>query len=418
MVGNFDGSNSYDNATTAETYARGITISAWINNTGTGTYWQNIAEVSGGPYTPETFDIGITGANGAAVARWNNEGSSISGAPQPSGGVLTANTPYLVTGVWNGANNTITVYINGKAVATSPGNGTYAEAIGKINIGAAYPGMYAFSGRISNVQIYNTSLQQSYITQIYKNGINGAPLSNVGLVGWFPLSGDPSDYSANNYPVSSNAITYTNQRSVSATGTSSIPIASFNGTSSASRISIPPMETLNGHQSYSINAWLEYRGGSQYFSQNQFPVGWGGCTMGFMMSPPSNIGFFEWYTSNANNPPGCPTSGSGVSPAGATIMPDTLYMVTGTYNSTTGKVDFYLDGKYYSNATVPGGDYLSNYTETGYIGDALDGNTGTEFFNGSVTNLQIYNVSLTPYEIEQLYVAGNPVEKSFNISAG
>ena len=164
----------------------------------------------------------------------------------------------------------------------------------------------------------------------------GLNFCNVGLVGWFPLSGDPSDYSANNYPVSSNAITYTNQRSVSATGTSSIPIASFNGTSSASRISIPPMETLNGHQSYSINAWLEYRGGSQYFSQNQFPVGWGGCTMGFMMSPPSNIGFFEWYTSNANNPPGCPTSGSGVSPAGATIMPDTLYMVTGTYNSTTG----------------------------------------------------------------------------------
>ena len=140
--------------------------------------------------------------------------------------------------------------------------------------------------------------------------------------------------------------------------------------------------------------------------------------MGFMMSPPSNISFFEWYTPEANSPPGCSTTRTPIKPTGATIMPDTLYMVTGTYNSTTGKVDFYLDGKYYSNATVPGGDYLSNYTETGYIGDALDGNTGTEFFNGSVTNLQIYNVSLTPYEIEQLYVAGNPVEKSFNISAG
>ena len=422
MVGNFDGSNSHDNATTAETYARGITISAWINNTGTGSYWQNIAEVSGGPYTPETFDIGITGANGAAVARWNNEINSLSGgsssAPQPSGSVLTANTPYLVTGVWNGANNTITVYINGKAVATSPGNGTYAVAIGKISIGGAYPGMNAFSGKISNVQIYNTSLQQSYITQIYKDGMNGAPLSNVGLVGWFPLSGNPKDYSANNYPVSSNAITYTNQRSISSISPGSIPIASFNGTSSGGKISIPSMETLNGHHSYSINAWLEYRGGSQYFSQNQFPVGWGGCDMGFEMSQPSNINFFEWYTSNPDNAPGCPTSGGGISPAGATIMPDTLYMVTGTYNSTTGKINFYLDGKYYSNATVPSGDYLSNYTETGYIGDAIDGNTGTEFFNGSVTNLQIYNVSLTPYEIEQLYVAGNPIERSFGISAG
>jgi uncharacterized protein (UPF0333 family) len=418
MVGNFDGSSSYDNATTAETYARGITISAWINSTGTGNYWQNIAEVSGGPYTKETFGIGITGANGAAVARWNNEADSITGAPQPSGGVLTANTLYLVTGVWNGANNTITVYINGKPVASSPGNGTYAEAIGKIAIGAAYPGMYDFSGKISNVQVYNTSLQQSYITQIYENGINGAPLSNVGLVGWFPLDGNPNDYSANNYPVSYNSITYTNQHAISTSGTSEALVASFNGTSSASNIAIRPMKILDGHNSFSINAWIEYKGGSQYFNQNPYLVGWGGCNMGFMMNPPSDIEFVEWYTSDATNPVGCPTSGSGIAPADAQILPDTLYMVTATYNLSTGRINFYIDGQYYSNATVPAGDYLSNYTETGYIGDAMNGNTYTKFFNGSVADLQIYNISLTPYEIEQLYVAGNPIEKGFNISAG
>ncbi|MEM0154743.1 MAG: LamG domain-containing protein, partial [Methanothrix sp.] len=416
----FNGDSSYDNATTAETYARGITISAWVNNTGTGTYWQNIAEVSGEPYTSETFDIGITGSNGAAVARWNNQANNIPNAPQPNGGTLAANTLYLVTGVWNGANNTVTVYIDGKPVASSPGNGTSAVAIGKINIGAAYPGMSAFSGRISNVQVYNTSLPLSYVQQIYKNGINGAPISNAGLIGWFPLDGEPNDYSANNYPTTSNNIAYTSMSMVSNnTGVSnSANIASFNGTSSSSYIKIPPLKILNGHYSYSINAWLEYKGGSQYFSQNPYPVGWPGCHMGFMFTPPSNIEFFEWYTSNANNPPGCPTSGGGVVPSSATIMPDTLYMVTGTYNSSTGKINFYVDGQYYSNATVPSGDYLSNYTETGYIGDALDGNTGTEFFNGSVANLQIYNVSLTPYEIKQLYVAGLPQEKSFNFSAG
>jgi len=422
-VAEFDGS-SYDNATTAETYARGITISAWINNTGTGTYWQNIAEVSGGPYTPETFDIGVTAANGLAVARWNNQGDSLSGgssaAPQPSGGTITANTPYLVTGVWNGANNTITVYINGNPVATSPGNGTYAVAIGKIDIGGAYPGMDAFNGRISNVQVYNTSLQQSYIKQIYKNGIDGAPINNAGLVGWFPLDGDPNDYSANNYPVSSNGIAYYNVYNVSVMpgAPSSINIASFNGTSSASRISIPPLEVLNGHHSFSINAWLEYKGGSQYFGQNPFPVGWPGCHMGFDFSGTSTINFFEWYTSNANNPPGCPTSGGGIAPAGASILPNTLYMLTGTYNASSGKLDFYVDGQYYSNATVPSGDYLSNYTETGYIGDALDGNTATKFFNGSVADLQIYNISLTPYEIKQLYANGLPPTESFNFSAG
>ena len=140
--------------------------------------------------------------------------------------------------------------------------------------------------------------------------------------------------------------------------------------------------------------------------------------MGFMMNPPSDIEFVEWYTSDATNPVGCPTSGSGIAPADAQILPDTLYMVTATYNLSTGRINFYIDGQYYSNATVPAGDYLSNYTETGYIGDAMNGNTYTKFFNGSVADLQIYNISLTPYEIEQLYVAGNPIEKGFNISAG
>jgi uncharacterized protein (UPF0333 family) len=422
-VAGFDGS-SYDNATTAETYSRGITISAWINNTGTGTYGQNIAEVSGGPYTSEAFDIGVTGANGQAVARWNNQANSLSpgsaSAPQPAGGTITANTPYLVTGVWNGANNTITVYVNGNPVATSPGNGTYAEAIGKINIGGAYAGMNAFSGRISNVQVYNTSLQQSYIKKIYQNGIDGAPINNVGLVGWFPLDGEPNDYSTNNYPTSSSNIAYYNVYNVSAVAgvPNGINVASFNGSSSASSIAIPPLEVLNGHHSYSINTWLEYKGGSQYFGQNPFPIGWPGCHMGFMFSGSSTVEFANWYTSNANNPPGCPTSGSGITPTGASILPNVLYMLTGTYNASTGKLNFYVNGQYYSNATVPSGDYLSNYTETGYIGDALDGNTATKFFNGSVADLQIYNISLTPYEIKQLYANGLPPAKGFNFSVG
>ncbi|MCL5101779.1 MAG: LamG domain-containing protein [Candidatus Marsarchaeota archaeon] len=424
-VGNFDGSNSYDNATTAETYARGITISAWINNTGSGSYWQNIASVSGGPYTPEAFGIGITGANGAAVARWNNEADSLSpgssSAPQPYGGTLTANEPYLVTGVWNGANNTITVYINGNPVASSAGNGTSAVAIGKITIGSPFPsGMYDFSGRISNVQVYNTSVPLSYIKQMYAAGMTGAPISNAGLVAWFPLDGEPNDYSQYNYPVNSNSITYSEIKSLSNnTGApSSAKIPSFNGSSSASHISMPPLKILNGHSSYSINTWLEYKGGSQYFNQNPFAVGWGGCTMGFMFTPPSDIVFTDWYTSNAINPPGCPTSGNAVYSSAFELLPYTLYMVTATYNSSTGIIDFYTNGQYNSNATIPAGDYMSNYTETGYIGDNLDGNTGTEYFNGSVADVQVYNTTLTPYQIKQLYVAGLPLEKSFNFSIG
>ncbi|MEM3212243.1 MAG: LamG-like jellyroll fold domain-containing protein [Candidatus Micrarchaeaceae archaeon] len=184
-------------------------------------------------------------------------------------------------------------------------------------------------------------------------------------------------------------------------------VASFNGQARTSYVLIPPIEALNEHSSYSISAWLEYRDGSQYFSQNPFPVSWPGCPMGFVFRAPSTIMFFDWYTSNATNPPGCPTSAEDlVAPSGVTIMPDKFYLVTSTYNSSTGQINFYVNGQYISDATVPSGNYLSNYAETGYLGDAMDGNTWAKFFNGSLANIQIYNTSLSPNGIKALYLEG------------
>ncbi len=131
-----------------------------------------------------------------------------------------------------------------------------------------------------------------------------------------------------------------------------------------------------------------------------------------MLSPPNLITFFEWYTSNPSNPPGCPTTGGGIAPGSAPIQPNTWYMLTGDYNNATKVLSLYVDGQYYSSAIVPAGNYLSNYDEVGYIGDALDGNTYTYFFNGSIANVQIFNTSLSAQQIWQLYQSGMPAYAS------
>ena len=65
------------------------------------------------------------------------------------------------------------------------------------NIGLfSYQGAY-FPGKISNVQIYNTSLSPSEIQALYQEGIGGAPIDLKHLVGWWPLNGDANDYSGN-----------------------------------------------------------------------------------------------------------------------------------------------------------------------------------------------------------------------------
>ncbi|MGC8538979.1 MAG: hypothetical protein ACP5MK_03885, partial [Candidatus Micrarchaeia archaeon] len=67
---------------------------------------------------------------------------------------------------------------------------------GPLQIGPAISnGNDALNGYISNVQIYNTSLSAQQIQQLYQEGIDGRPLPNAGLVGWWPLDGNANDYS-------------------------------------------------------------------------------------------------------------------------------------------------------------------------------------------------------------------------------
>jgi len=54
-----------------------------------------------------------------------------------------------------------------------------------------------FSGYISNVQVYNTSLSKSEIQALYLEGIGGAPIDLQHLVAWWPLNGNANDYSGN-----------------------------------------------------------------------------------------------------------------------------------------------------------------------------------------------------------------------------
>ncbi len=56
-----------------------------------------------------------------------------------------------------------------------------------------------FNGSVSNVQLYDTALSHADITRLYSEGLGGSPISNAGLLGWWPLDGNANDYSGNNH---------------------------------------------------------------------------------------------------------------------------------------------------------------------------------------------------------------------------
>ena len=116
----------------------------------------------------------------------------------PSGGINT-DTWYNVAVVVRNYNN-VTVYINGKESAQCVLSGVVGVTPQRtsIGIGDNPPGGNELANAIiANVQVYNTALAQSNVTNIYREGITGAPVATSSLIGWWPLDGNANDYSTN-----------------------------------------------------------------------------------------------------------------------------------------------------------------------------------------------------------------------------
>ena len=103
----------------------------------------------------------------------------------------------------------VTIYVNGVSEAQC----TFAislstTVIPAVSIGANPVGTLKLaSAKIANIQIYNRTLSGSSAATLYQEGMVGLPLQNQGLIGWWPLLGDPNNY-ANNLKASAYNVIY------------------------------------------------------------------------------------------------------------------------------------------------------------------------------------------------------------------
>ena len=98
---------------------------------------------------------------------------------------------YVVT--WNNVTDILDFYVNGKLIGkdtrfnhnawTSLNIGTWTGAIAGT----------AFNGSVADTQIYSRPLTSQEVSEMYAEGAGGAPVSSLGLVGWWPLSGNVGD---------------------------------------------------------------------------------------------------------------------------------------------------------------------------------------------------------------------------------
>ena len=116
--------------------------------------------------------------------------------------------------VWNqitfewGSGGGLEVWVNDGAPQTC-GQSSFPAGWETANmyIGYGY-GAHSWTGSLSNVQIYNTTLSTSEVQALYLEGIGGAPIRPQNLVGWYPLNGNANDYSGNGNNGQLNSVTF------------------------------------------------------------------------------------------------------------------------------------------------------------------------------------------------------------------
>ncbi len=195
-VAHFDGVNSIITVkNTSLSINQQFTISLWMNKSAYSTTCESVV---GMPSSSQLLIFSPT-VNGCSAG--SQDGTSPTFKYKGYNGFvdqlgfasnLPSNEWENLAAVMDG--NVLTLYVNGKQTAQYTGLNHTSIDNKTLNIGF---GDSYFNGSIADLQVYNTSLTSSNITELYSSGLAGGPVSYRYLVGWWPLLGTPNDYSGN-----------------------------------------------------------------------------------------------------------------------------------------------------------------------------------------------------------------------------
>ncbi|MGC8580685.1 MAG: LamG-like jellyroll fold domain-containing protein, partial [bacterium] len=164
---------------------------------------------------------------------------------------------YFLVSRYNGSD--LSLWINGKQQASTgvsgtlqpQGNGNFTYIGSRSNTGDY------FNGEIADAQIYNTSLSAQQIQQLYQEGIDGRPLPNAGLVGWWPLNGNANDYSGNGNNGQAISMIYSQVSIVKSSLLSSIADYGTQFDQFNNYITIPTSNFPTGSSPRTLIAWIK-----------------------------------------------------------------------------------------------------------------------------------------------------------------
>ncbi len=167
-----------------------FTVTAWVNTGDTG-----YMTLIGREMSTQGWNFLIVGGSESVGIRIDTS-TCINCAIYPSSPVLDNKVWHFVVASINLGGSSY-IYQDGvQTGASGPFGGHFTQTGGNLNMMEEGQGTGCCTyGDLADVQIYNTTLSQSEITALYNEGIGGAPIDPIHIVGWWPLNGNAQDYS-------------------------------------------------------------------------------------------------------------------------------------------------------------------------------------------------------------------------------
>lgn len=168
---------------------------AWIYYTGNNPHW--VINVYGGTTGGSCTYNGVSGL----LVGSSNQNLYFVGCNDDysSAFVVTPNVWHFVGYTYSAGATSVTLYLDGKSLTGGISYPLNTQQ-GTFDIGnfSGFTNYWApFQGMMSDVQLYNASLDSTQANAIYQSGIGAVPVSLQNLVGWWPLNGNTNDYSGN-----------------------------------------------------------------------------------------------------------------------------------------------------------------------------------------------------------------------------
>ncbi|MEM0201024.1 MAG: LamG-like jellyroll fold domain-containing protein [Candidatus Micrarchaeaceae archaeon] len=395
LYGSFNGINSAINLTNPSLgllnsgVYKPLSVSLWFNLTSAQSIQELLSTYSSSSFCG--FNIYLQNSN--TITFSNNCGFSYSFF-QP----LFPNKWYNLVIVYNSSDllNTL-FYLNGVLIQTADIPLSSTTGWRKLLLGN-YPGNY-LNGDLSNIEIYNTTLSSSLVSEIYRNGMSLIPIYN-NLTAWFPLDGSPSDYSFNGTTIASNVL-YKNLIFKPASDSYSLNGYGllFNGNGAA----VGTQNTIINANQFTINDWI-------YAYPNSHIV----STISNFLSPTDSFGLtLNKQTTSINFELNLSIIANGeiTSDLGGQIPPYVWTQVTGVYNDKN--LTTYINGQEASvlkNVNIQTSNTITSFN----IGGQNVNNYGSAYI-GVISDQSLYKTPLNATQIYLLYRLGMPKSSIQNI---